>query len=167
MIIKAIGSKEDLEETSATIHDMLMVAIDGKVFIEQPDYRLPIKTIIEQLSEWKMLESIENPVENLYNIYKKLSADVHVTPDNTDTGRRLLLQEKFFEVNVIPDELSKFMNVLHDVIDIGIVMELNILGDWIAQDKEIRDKLRGRLNVIENLELEHSSERLKSLIEYE
>lgn len=165
MITEAIGGKEDLEKTSATIHDMLMVTVDDKVFIEQSAYRPSIKTIIEQLSAWGMLEPIEKPVEALYNIYKKLSADVHVIPDNTDVGRRLLLEEEFYEVKVIPKELSKFMSGLHDAVDIGIVIELNTLSEWITQDKKVKDKLAERLAVIENLELKYSSERLKRSME--
>ncbi len=164
MITKTIGGKEDLEKTSATIHDMLMVTFDDKVFIEQSAYRPSVKTIVEQLSEWGMLEPIEKPVEALYNIYKKLSADVHVIPNNTDVGRRLLLEQEFYEVKVIPKELTKFMSGLHDVVDIGIVIELNTLSEWIIQDKKIMDKLAERVAVIEDLELKNSLERLKKLI---
>lgn len=163
-ITRAIGNKVDLEEISATIHDMLMVSVDGKVFVEQFEYRPPIKTVIEQLSAWGMLEPIEKPVETLYGIYTKLSADVHVIPDNTDIGRRLLLGKNPFEVDVIPEELSKFMKVLHDVIDIGIVIELNILSDWIAKDKKVRAKLRERREVIENLGLKYSYEKLVGVV---
>ncbi|MDI6811103.1 MAG: hypothetical protein QMD80_05440 [archaeon] len=109
---------------SATIHDMIMVVI------ENPAYRPSIRTIVKQLKAWDIFNPISNPVKVVSKtIYGELSADVHVIPDKTDIGRRLLSQKDLFETDVNPDELSKFIKVLHDVVDIGIVIELNVLSD--------------------------------------
>lgn len=154
--------ERQLEEMSVTIHDMIMVVV------ENPAYRPSIRTIVKQLEAWDIFNPISNPVGVISkNIYGELSADVHVIPDKTDIGRRLLSQKDLFETEVILDELSKFMKVLHGVVDIGIVIELNVLSDWINQDREVKTKLRERLAVIEDLGLKFSSEKLKRLMEYE
>lgn len=46
--------------------------------------------------------------------------------------------------------------------DIGIVVELNILRDWIESGDKI--KLKERLATLEDLELKYSVTKLKSLI---
>lgn len=151
--------ERQLEGMSATIHDMIMVVI------ENPAYRPSIRTIVKQLKAWDIFNPISNPVKVVSKtIYGELSADVHVIPDKTDIGRRLLSQKDLFETDVNPDELSKFIKVLHDVVDIGIVIELNVLSDWIDQDREVKTKLRGRLVVLEDLGLKFSSKKLKKLM---
>jgi hypothetical protein len=48
---------------------------------------------------------------------------------------------------------------------VGIVIELNVLNDWISQSGETKAKLKKRLQVLEDLGLRFSSEKLKSLVE--
>lgn len=160
----AVGDKLETEETSATIQDMLMVDLDGKVFVEQQEYRPSMKTIIKQLTRWGILDPIADPAQKIYKIYANLSADVHVVPDKTDIGRRLLSPKDIFEIEVIPDELAKFVEIVCRVMDIGMVIELNVLGDWIERDGIIKARFKERLTVVENLGLELSSEKLKSLV---
>ncbi|RZN40362.1 MAG: hypothetical protein EFT35_03005 [Methanophagales archaeon ANME-1-THS] len=74
------------------------------------------------------------------------------------------LKKNLFETEVIPEQLTKFLKVLHELIDIGIVIELNILSDWIDQDNDVKNKLRERLVVIEDLRLKFSSKKLKKLM---
>ena len=65
----------------------------------------------------------------------------------------------------IPEELNKFCGVLHKVMDIGVVIELNILSDWIEQNKDVKDRLRKRLPIIEkDLQLSYASLKIKNLI---
>jgi hypothetical protein len=90
-----------------------------------------------------------------------LSSDVHVVPDATDVGRKLLAERDFMEVEVIPQELWEYMNTLHRLIDIGIVIELNILKDWIEAGGSLR--LKERLDMLENLELNYGVTKLKAL----
>ncbi len=155
--------KEDMEKTSGGIFDKISPIFEDRVL-----WRLipPLKKIIEQLSQWGILDPIPDPVNKIYSIYGNLSADVHVIPDKTDVGRRLLLENEndIFEVDVIPEELSNFMKVLHEVIDIGIVIELNILGDWINQDGGVKTRLKERLAVVEDLGLKYSFEKLNRLV---
>ncbi len=162
-INSVIGGRAEIEETSAIIHDMLMAEVDGKVFAEQPEFRPNMMTVIKQLSKWGILEPVNN-FETLYNIYKILSADVHVIPDKTDIGRRLFSQKELFEVDIMPEKLNKFIGILHKVMDIGIVIELNILSDWISQDEEAKSRLKERLEVVKDLELKFSSEKIKGLV---
>jgi len=49
--------------------------------------------------------------------------------------------------------------------DIGVVIELSILSDWIEQNKDVKDRLRKRLPIIEkDLQLSYASLKIKNLI---
>jgi len=152
--------EEDFEKTSAAIYD--------KIFPipEDPELKklIPIpKKIIEQLSEWGILDPISRNI--IYEIYTNLSADVHVIPNKTDIGRRLLKGEDLFETTVILDELNKFFNLLHEVMDIGIVIELNVLNDWIQQNGIVKDRLKERLSIMEkDLQLNYASSKIRKLV---
>lgn len=88
-----------------------------------------------------------------------------MVPDKTDIGRRLLKEKELFETTIIPEELNKFCGVLHKVMDIGVVIELSILSDWIEQNKDVKDRLRKRLPIIEkDLQLSYASLKIKNLI---
>jgi hypothetical protein len=164
-IIKQEPSIEEaLEKTSAGIFD--------KIYPLPEDPQLkklipPVKKCIEQLSKWEMFDPIPDPEKNIYNLYSSLSADVHVAPDRTDIGRRLLAEKELYEVRVIPDELNKYCEQLKEVMDIGIVLELNILKDWIVLDKEIQNNLKARLEILEDLGLSSASKKLLSLLKFE
>jgi hypothetical protein len=119
-----------------------------------------LKTIVEQLESWGVLHPI--PTKLIYEeIYRELSGDVHVFPDKTDIGRRLLQKKDLFETAVIPEELDKFLDIFHKVIDIGIAIELNILSNWIEQNGEVKAKLKERLPILKDLELSYGYQCLK------
>ena len=161
MITQKPSIEKELEEISAGIFDKVGPIFKNsklKNLIPQP------KVVIEQLSEWEILDSISEPLEKVYNLYSNLSAEVHVIPDKTDIGRRLLLQKDLFETEFMPEELREFITILHEVMDIGIVIELNVLSDWISQDGKTKAKLKKRLAIMKDLELKLSSEKLKSLV---
>jgi hypothetical protein len=123
------------------------------------------KKIIEQLSEWNIFDPISNPIDEVYKVYNILSADVHVIPDKTDIGRRLLKGKEIFETIILSEELNKFSELLKKVMDIDIVIELNILEDWIKKDKSVKEKLKNRLLIIErDLELNYATLKIKKLI---
>jgi len=165
MISSVIGNKNNLEETSAAIYDMVMVRVNGKVFIEQPKYRPSIKTMIQQLDNWKILKPILDPVDNIYEIYSDLCGDVHIIPNKTDIGRRLSKEKELFETVIIPEELNRFSISLRKVMDMGIVIELSILSDWIKQGKGVKEKLKERLPVIEkDIQLNYSSLKIRNLL---
>ncbi|KXB01615.1 hypothetical protein AKJ44_02340 [candidate division MSBL1 archaeon SCGC-AAA261F17] len=156
--------EKDLENTSGGIFDKIAPLFEDADLRDLIPYP---KTTLQQLREWGILEAISNPVEEIYeDLYSELSADVHVIPDATDIGRRLLSEseENIFQVKVNLNELMRFTEILHRVIDIGIVIELNVLEDWIKKSEDARKNLRKRQPTIENLELEFSSEKLRKLI---
>lgn len=155
-----------LEQTSAAIFDKTADIFEDLGFRKEFFYVPNLREVVEQLSEWNILDPIDNPVESVYyQLYAELSKNVHVIPDKTDIGRRLLSEKSLFEATVIPRELTRFMKVLHEVTDIGMVVELNILADWINGDEEVKAKLSGRLAMLEELGLTHASNKLGKLLE--
>jgi hypothetical protein len=154
--------EEEFEKISVSIFDKISpITKDSelKKLIPFP------KKIIEQLSEWNIFDPIPNPIDEVYKVYNILSADVHVIPDKTDIGRRLLKGKEIFETIILSEELNKFSELLKKVMDIDIVIELNILEDWIKKDKSVKEKLKNRLLIIErDLELNYATLKIKKLI---
>ena len=160
IVNRAPSIADELEETSGGIYDKIAPIVDD------PQFRPSIPTIIKQLTQWGILHPIVEVNQLVWNLYKTLSKDVHVIPDRTDVGKVLLLKpEKLFKrKKVFPATLDEYLVCLKQVIDIGIVIELNILKDNIKYD-EVKANLRERLRYIEELELVHSIDKVKSLLE--
>jgi len=154
--------EEDLEKTSVGIYDKISPLFEDETLRKIVP---SVRSIVEQLADWKIFDPIQeiiNPMEYVYDFYRELSADVHVVPDKTDIGRRLLAGKELFGAEVIPDELNKYAEDLHRVMDIGIVVELNILED-ILNEKSKR-WLNERLIVITELELNYASTKIVEMI---
>ena len=152
--------ESELERISAGIFDKIALLFKDPE-LERLVLVLKPKVILNQLSAWKILDPYRQ--DEVYEIYKDLSQEVHVIPDKTDIGRRLLCEKEIFEVEIIPSELEKFLKTLHKVMDIAIVIELNILSDWIAQ-LEDKTKLKERLPALKDLKLEGGFRKLSELI---
>lgn len=155
--------EREFEEISTAIFDKTAPIFEDRELQKLiPD----IKTIIAQLDRWGILDPIPKPVEKVYGgIYRELCKEVHVIPDKTDIGRRLLQQKDLFEITIMPRELNKFLETLHKIMDVGIVIELNILSDWIERDGEVKARLKERLPTIKDLELKYSFICLQKRIE--
>jgi len=153
--------RKDLEETSAAIFDKIALLFSDPQFQKQFVQIPPVSVIVAQLIEWQIVD-IPNAFDVIYgNLYRDLSKDVHVVPDATDMGRKLLAEKDFMEIEVMPEELTKYMNTLHELIDIGIAIELNILRDWIELSDKTR--LKGRIATLEDLGLQYGMTKLKAL----
>ena len=154
--------EDELEQTSAGIFDKInMLFKDPK--LERLVIALRPRIILKQLLAWGILDPYKQ--NDVYRVYEELSQEVHVIPDKTDIGRRLLHEKEIFEIEVIPEELEKFLKLLHKVMDIAIVIELNILSDWIIQ-LEDKTKLKERVPALMDLELENTSRKLSELVGY-
>lgn len=155
--------EEGLEKTSAGIYDKISPLFEDESLRKIVPY---VRSIVEQLADWKIFDPIQriiNPTEYVYDFYyRELSADVHVAPDKTNIGRRLLAEKELFEIEVIPDELNKYAEDLHRVMDIGIVVELNILEDIL--NEKSKKWLNERLIVITELELNYASTKIVEII---
>ncbi|RZN40363.1 MAG: hypothetical protein EFT35_03010 [Methanophagales archaeon ANME-1-THS] len=89
--------EDELEETSLAIFDKTAIIFEDPKFRKEFIYLPNLREIVEQLTDWNIFDPIQDPVELVHKkIYKELSADVHVIPDKTDIGRRLLSQKKSF-----------------------------------------------------------------------
>jgi len=152
--------ESELEETSGGIFDKIAPLFDDPD-LEKLIIALKPRIVIEQLSAWGILDPYQQ--DDIYEIYKELSQEVHVIPDKTDVGRKLLHEKEIFKVEIIPGELERFLRLLHRIMDIAIVIELNMLSDWIARLKD-KTKLKERLQVLMDLGLEGGFKRLSELI---
>jgi len=152
--------EEVLERISASIYDKV------STIVEDPSFRPPVKVIVRQLDQWGIFNPLPDPVTSIYDeIYGTLSADVHVVPDRTDIGKRMVAApDEILEQKLLQSMLGEYANYLHQVMDLAIVVELNIMRDLVDRYNESRSNLRGRLDALEQLGLEHSLARAKELV---
>jgi len=150
-----------LEMVSASIFDKTSPLFEDETLIKI----IPnVKSIIEQLAEWNIFDPILEPTHYVYNFYKELSADVHVVPDKTNIGKRLFAEKELYETAVIPEELNKYTEALHKGIDIGIVVELNILEDIITKNEDSVKWLRKELLKVKKLQLNHTISKILKIL---
>ncbi|MBA7519477.1 hypothetical protein ES705_11556 [subsurface metagenome] len=125
------------------------------------------KAIIEQLEDWKMFDPIQeyrDPTEYVHNkFYSRLSRDVHVHPDTTDIWKRIFAKKEIFENEVIPEELNKYIEILHELMDLGIVIELNILENIITSNEHSRRWLIDRTPDVMLLGLNYASTKMAEM----
>lgn len=147
------------EKTSAGIYDAV------RVLIKEQEFRPSMPVLVEQIFHWGFLEPIHDWKGEVYELYGNLSGDVHVEPDRTDIGRVLLMEPDrlFEEKEVIPEVLKKYLSDLRTVVDIGVVIELNLLIDNVRKHEEVRSHLAERVPELDALGLSISLERLRSL----
>jgi hypothetical protein len=151
----------DLERISVGIYDKI------EPMMESPRFRLQIKAIVQQLESWDIFNPVPNAEVQIYDeIYRRLSSDVHVIPDKIDIGKRLAIEQlEIFKQQLLPDALCEFAILLHRIMDLAIVIELNILGDYIGQYDEVKVNLDKRLGIFEQLGLKYALERASRLLE--
>lgn len=159
-IAEDLSIEARLEDHSVSILDAISSFEDK----EKKDIYPTLKVMIEQLTEWNILDPIQNPIEYIYDFYKILSKDVHVDLDKIDIGRRILSGKELFETEVITDNLNAYCETLQKIMDIGIVVELNILQDYIIEDKNIKNWLKKRLVNITMLKLNYSSTKIVGML---
>jgi len=151
--------ENELEKTSVTIYDVIRPFLEKKT-----KNKITTLMIVEQLTTWGIFDPISEPEAIVYDkIYRELSKNVHVEPDKTDIGRKLLSKRNLFENEVILDELTKYTDFLHKVMDIGMVIELNILEDIIGKNEQAKRWLKERLPTIDELELNYTSSKIKEI----
>jgi len=130
--------EQDLETASVAMYDKLEPIID------KPEFRVPVKTMAMQLEKWGILRGVENPPQTMLNLYQILSKDVHVLPDRTDIGKALLYAPKdlFKTPKLMRKQLAEYLSTLKEVMDIGIVIEINILRDNLVKYKQAKNYIR-------------------------
>lgn len=153
---------QEFEDISVSIFDELNDYLSDRKHI------IPTKLMLKQIIDWKMLDGIEEPESLVYGIYQKLSSDVHVSHDNTDIGRRLITNRDLFKKReIMPEYLTEYLELLHTVMDVCLVVLLNMLKDEIQNSEAVREFLRKRLedDYFSSLELSMTQNRIRVLIE--
>lgn len=162
-IIKfAPETERDFERISASICDKISKIIMNRNF--DPSFAV----IVKQLSAWGILDGIDKPSRVVNALYGKLSPDVHVLPDQTDVGRVLLYGsgKLFGPREVMPKVLEEFLDILHKVTDIGVLITLNIWKSNILEYDEVKEQLSKRVDNPEfiSLDLKYAIKRITQLL---
>ena len=154
------GFEGEYERVSAEIFDLVGDKIKNRSF------RLPVNILVKQLAQWGIFSPMKNAFVLVYQeLYSSLSADVHVIPDRTDIGRKVISgSSDLFERKIVPTALSEYAMTLHKIMDIAMLVELNIFQDLIEQFETVRSKLSGTIPVLEKLELEYGLMKMHQLL---
>lgn len=161
LVRQAPETEQTLAEISASIYD------ETSSIIEDRDFRPSFRTIIRQLDQWGIFVPIPKPVKSVYRgIYAALSADVHAATERIDVYRRILgEQAPVFGQEMLPDALREYAASLHEVMDVAILVQFNIMGDLVRKSAEVRANLGERLATLEQLGLDYSLARARQLVE--
>lgn len=156
---QAPGMEAQVERVSASIYDTVSPKIEDSTF------RPSIRTLVRQLDQWGIFNSLPNAVGWVYSdLYSKLSGDVHVTPERIDIGKRLVRNgSNLFEHVLLPDALSEYAGLLHRMMDLAVVIELNVMKDLLGKYEELKLNFRTRLDMLKQLELKHGFKRAQEL----
>ena len=158
LISKQPSISDDLGDTSAAIYDMIESIVDNA------RYRPSLKTILMQLSEWGFLHPIR-AVQEIRDVYMRLSKEVHVLPDYTDIGRILLKEtDELFEPRKVDKAvLGEYMLVERFVVDACTVVELNVLKDNMKFN-QVRSNLAARVEYLKDLGMTVSAQAATELL---
>lgn len=117
-----------LEEQSGEIFDRISPLFGNKVLYPVVP---SLRTMVEQLSAWRMFEPISDPVSEIYDdLYWLLCKDTHVIPDMTMMGRLMAVGKDpspIFEPT--QEEFDRFRVHLCRVAEVGALAVLNVLED--------------------------------------
>jgi len=95
-----------------------------------------LKTMVEQLSAWKMFGPMTDSVSEIYDrLYSSLCLDTHLIPDKTMMGRLMVAGKDpstVFEPS--QEEFGRFLDLLCRVAEIGALAVLNVLEDDARTD---------------------------------
>jgi len=92
--------------------------------------RLDMMSITKALTAWNMFDGLGcNPAATIYNLYGRLSQNVHESVEYTDSGRAIKAGKDLFDWPrpILPESISEFLGDFHLAMDIGTVAVLNQL----------------------------------------
>lgn len=163
LVDKRPSIAKEMKVTSAAIFDKLAPIFSDSDFqrryVKMPSFR----TMVRQLVDWGIIDMPEF-MKTHDALYNQLSKSVHVFPDWTDFGRRILHDRNWMNIRVIRDELRGYMDMLHLIMDIGIVIELHIMSDWIRDNPVVTLQLEEILGRMKSKGLKHGTRTLTSLL---
>ncbi len=159
---KAPHLEAQLEKESGVIFDRISPLFENKVLFQVAP---SLKTMVEQLSAWKMFEPMTDPVSEIYDeLYWSLCKDTHVTPDMTMMGRLMVAGKDpspVFEPS--QEEFDRFLGLLGRVAEIGALAVLNVLKDDVRSDETLRAKMASMQQVAEDISLPRVVLRIQTL----
>jgi hypothetical protein len=151
-----------LEKESGAIFDLISALFESKVLHPAVP---TLKTMVEQLSAWKMFEPMNDPVSEIYeDLYWSLCKDTHLIPDMTMMGRLMVAGKDpsaLFEPS--QEEFGRFLGLLHRVVEVGALAVLNVLEGDSRRDVTLRAEIASRQKVAERISLPLVVRRIQAL----
>jgi hypothetical protein len=124
-----------------------------------------LRTMVEQLSAWRMFEPMSDPVSEIYDdLCWSLCKDTHVIPDMTMMGRLMAVGKDpspIFEPT--QEEFDRFRVLLGRVSEIGALAVLNVLEEDARSDKILREKIASKRSIAEGINLPRVVRRIQTL----
>jgi hypothetical protein len=154
--------ERELERESGGLFDRISPLFENKVLLQVVP---SLKTMVEQLSAWKMFEPMADPVSEIYDrLYSSLCLDTHLIPDKTMMGRLMVAGKDpstVFERS--QEEFGRFLDLLGCVAEIGALAVLNVLEDDARTDGALGAKIASMQQVAEDISLPRVALRIQTL----
>ena len=151
-----------LEKQSGEIFDRISPLFENRVLHPAVP---SLKTMVEQLTAWRMFAPILNPVSEIYDdLYWSLCKDTHVIPDMTMMGRLMVAGKDpstLFEPT--QEEFDRFLVLLGRVSEIAALAVLNVLEDDARIDQLLRANIASKESVARAISLPRVVRRIQIL----
>ena len=151
-----------LEKESAGIFDIVAPLFESKVLLPAVP---SLKMMVEQLSAWKMLEPMADPVSEIHeDLYGSLCEDTHLIPGKTMMGRLIVAGKNpstVFEPS--QEEFNRFLGLLHRVAEIEALAVLNVLEDDARNDEALRVRIASMEPIAERISVPRVVRRIQTL----
>ena len=150
------------EQESGAIFDRISALFESRDLIPAVP---SLKTMVEQLSAWKIFEPIADSVSEIYDgLYRPLCEDTHLVPGRTMMGRLMVAGKDpstLFEPS--QEEFGQFLVLLRRVAEIGALTVLNVVERDVQGDRDLRAKIGALQNVAEQIELRRVVRKIHTL----
>lgn len=146
--------KNDIEDQSSKILPIVWKFLeDGKI------RKFNIRDLIMALNNWGAVHPL-NDIDKIYNLYGELSGFTHQLPSYLDTTQRIIDLDynsniPVYEVRPMKENLDIFCDLGCRVLDVAIIIELNIMREFITSTVMDSMVVADQLRIIsdENLSL--------------
>lgn len=135
-------------------------------FLASGNKKFNIKELVMALDNWGAIYPITK-IDEIYNLYGELSGFIHQNPIHLDTTQRAIASdsESMYEVIPIQENLSDFCDMSCKILDAAIVIELNIMKEFVTGTLADKIVLEDQLRTLndDNLPLPFTKQLLSEL----
>lgn len=163
-LINKIESLSTEEKNDIEGKSFMILLVVWKFLASEKKFNM--KDLVIALNNWGAIYPITK-IDEIYNLYSELSGFIHQNPIHLDTTQRAIASdsESMYEVIPIQENLSDFCDMSCKILDAAIVIELNIMKEFVTGTLADKIILEDQLRILndDNLPLPFTKQLLSEL----